>query len=159
ATLVETFIGATPAPAPPHPDPRFAVRGDATVPPFDELVAALADAAGAPATDDEPVLAAAPAEESEAGFLASGAVPVPIGFAEPRGRHDGAQVIAARLRGDVQGSLDVFGDALAGVRLEAGALHAALARAQSEPGAFLLGVRDASTFAELVLTTREAALA
>src|SRR5262249_11300250 len=143
----------------PHPDPRFVVRGDATVPPFDAFVAALAEAAGASVVDGEPSLAEPLAEESEAGFIASGAVPVPIGFAEALVRHDGAEVIAARLRGDVQGPLDLLGDALAGVRLEAGALHAALARAQIElPGFFLLGVRDASTFAELVLTTRDAAL-
>jgi len=128
-------------------------------PPLDDLAAALAAAAGATIAPAEPVLGTAPPEEDEAGFTASRDADVPIGVACALVRHDGARIVGARLRGDVQGPLDALGDALAGVPLEENAVRAALAGASAAPGFFLHGVRDPSVFVELVLETREAALA
>jgi hypothetical protein len=144
AALVEAIVGV-----------------DGPAPPLGALAEALAHAAGAAAEPaaEPPALGRAPAEEDEAGFVASAVAPVPIGSACALVRHDGARVVAARLCGEAMGPLDALGAALAGVALDEDTVRAALTQAAAVPGFFLHGVRDVGLYAELVASTRAAALA
>jgi hypothetical protein len=154
---LEAILGAE---APEAELVRYPVHGDARVrgvrftpfvPSADELAAAL----GGTVVPPFPSL---PVEDPDAGFVSSGVADVPIGFVEALVRHDGARVIAARLRGDFQAparGLAALEVALAGVALEPTALRTAIAGALP----VLVGVVDAGVFADAVLESRAGALA
>jgi hypothetical protein len=164
ATVIEAILGAeAPEPElvryPAHGDPR--VQGVAFVPYVPDALA-LAARLVPDATPASLERAASPPSEDDAGYVASGVADVPIGFAMALARHDGARVVAARLRGDFQApehGVAALEGALAGTALDAGPLRAAIARALGGAGFFLHGIVDAGILADAVLETRDEALA
>ena len=123
----------------------------------DLLAQAYAGATGRElAPFDEPLAEAEapPALEAEANLARSGVAEIPAGFVEALLRHEGGQVLEARLRGDFMAPADLLAGlerALAGCPLEAQALGRRVDQAFSSPGAFIHGLSALGILPEALL--------
>jgi lipoate-protein ligase A len=176
AVALEAFLSVTrqlePAPellrAKRHSDPR--VGGPPAVslaeltgrtPSFDQVAAALMAGWGGPGGPVlEPVEGALPevelppAEEDEAGLSTSGLVEIPIGFLEALSAAAGGRLVRPRLRGDFiapAAAVKALEAALDAAPIEAAELGHRVNEAFHQPGAFLQGVTELGTVAQVVL--------